>query len=107
MQALSFDDINALFSSDPLNPVSVKALNAAATADTLSRAATLQFSVTPGEDAGAYRLVGLSYTLPGSSEKFVQLAVAGEGRSIPAAGRTSSTSRPSTRPAPVHPRSTA
>ncbi|WP_161881201.1 hypothetical protein [Deinococcus alpinitundrae] len=79
MQALSFSDVNALFSSDPLNPVSVKALNAAATADTLSRAGTLQFSVTPGEDAGAYRLVGLSYTLPGGSEKFVQLAVAAEG----------------------------
>ena len=79
MQALSFSDVNALFSSDPLNPVSVKALNAAATADTLSRAGTMQFSVTPGEDAGAYRLVGLSYSLPGGSEKFVQLAVAAEG----------------------------
>lgn len=79
MQALSFGDVNALFSSDPLNPVSVKALNAAATSDTLSQAARLKFSVTPGEDAGAYRLIGLTYTLPGGSEKFAQLAVAGEG----------------------------
>ncbi|GAA4023066.1 hypothetical protein GCM10022631_42120 [Deinococcus rubellus] len=79
MQALSFSDVNALFSSDPLNPVSVKALNAAATAQTLSDAARMKFSVTPGEDAGAYRLIGLSYTLPGGSEKFVQLAVAAEG----------------------------
>lgn len=79
MQALSFSDINALFTSDPLNPVSIKALNAAATAQTLGDAARMKFSVTPGEDAGAYRLIGLSYSLPGGSEKFVQLAVAGEG----------------------------
>ena len=79
LQALSFSDVNALFSSDPLNPVSVKALNAAATAQTLGDAAQMKFSVTPGEDAGAYRLVGLSYSLPGGSEKFVQLAVAAEG----------------------------
>ena len=77
--ALSFDDVNALFTSDPLNPVSVKALKAAATADTLSAAAKLKFSVTPGEDAGLYRLVGLTYTLPDGSEHFVQLAVVGDG----------------------------
>ena len=79
MQALSLADVNALFTSDPLNPVSVKAMTAAATPDTLSAAAQMKFSVAPGEDAGAYRLVGLSYSLPGGSEKFVQLAVASEG----------------------------
>ena len=82
LSALSLGDVNALFTSDPLNPVNVKAMLAAATPETLSAAAKMKFSVTPGEDAGAYRLVGLTYTLPDGSEKFAQLAVAGEGSSL-------------------------
>ena len=79
LQAVSLGDLNSLFSGDPLNPVSLKAMSAAATADTLSAAAKLKFSVTPGDDAGMYRLVGLSYTLPDGSDHFVQLAVVAEG----------------------------
>ncbi|AZI42201.1 hypothetical protein EHF33_05105 [Deinococcus psychrotolerans] len=79
LSALSLGDVSGLFTSDPLNPVAVKAMLAAATPATLSAAAKLKFSVTPGEDAGAYRLVGLTYTLPDGSERFAQLAVASEG----------------------------
>ncbi|AWN22701.1 hypothetical protein DKM44_05180 [Deinococcus irradiatisoli] len=79
LQALSFDDVNALFTSDPLNPVNVKAINAAASADTLAAAARMKFSAMPGEDAGVYRLVGLTYTLPDGSEHFAQLAVSNPG----------------------------
>lgn len=79
LSALSLGDVSGLFTSDPLNPVAVKAMLAAATPETLSAAARLKFSVTPGEDAGAYRLVGLTYTLPDGSERFAQLAVASEG----------------------------
>ncbi len=79
LQALSFDDVNALFTSDPINPVSVRAINAAASAETLTSAKTLKFSAVSGEDAGIYRLVGLTYSLPDGSEHFAQLAVSGPG----------------------------
>lgn len=75
LKTLAFADLNALFTSDPFNPVKLKALNAAATQATLDAAASMKFSVTPGEKAGPYQLVGLTYTLPDGTEKYVQLAV--------------------------------
>lgn len=78
LKTLAFTDMNALFTSDPYNPVKVKELNAAASSATLTAAAQVKLSVTPGENAGAYQLLGVTYTLPGGQEKFVQLAVTGD-----------------------------
>lgn len=75
LKTLAFADMNALFTSDPYNPVKVKELNAAASSASLIAAAKVKFSVTPGENAGTYQLVGLTYTLPDGKEKYLQLAV--------------------------------
>ncbi|GGO39532.1 hypothetical protein [Deinococcus humi] len=75
LKTLAFADMNALFTSDPYNPVKVKELNAAATSATLASASRVQLKVTSTENAGAYQLIGVTYTLPGGQEKFVQLAV--------------------------------
>ncbi|MFC4453943.1 hypothetical protein [Deinococcus sonorensis] len=79
LQALSFDDVNALFTSDPINPVSVKALKAASAAATQTAASRFRMTFSSPEDAGAYRVIGVTYTLPDGSEHFTQLAVAGDG----------------------------
>lgn len=78
LKTLAFADMNALFTSDPYNPVKVKELNAAASSATLAAAAKVKLTATPGENAGAYQLVGVTYTLPGGQEKFVQLAVSSD-----------------------------
>lgn len=78
LRALAFADANGLFTSDPYNPVKLKELNAAATAQTLALAAQVRLTVTPGENVGPYQLIGVSYTLPGGPEKFVQLAVSAD-----------------------------
>lgn len=80
LKSLAFDQINALFTSDPYNPVKVKELKEAATAATLVATKKLQFKVTSGENMGTYQLVGLTYTLPEGGEKFVQLAVTSDSK---------------------------
>ena len=77
--ALSFDDVNALFGSDPLSALTLKALGAAATQDTLKAAGSLTFTATAGDDKGGYRLVNLAYRLPGGGRGSTQLAVANAG----------------------------
>lgn len=86
LKTLAFADMNALFTSDPYNPVKVKELNAAATSATLARASGVQLKVTSTENAGAYTLVGVTYTLPGGQEKFVQLAVTADPSLNPRGG---------------------
>lgn len=86
LKTLAFADINALFTSDPYNPVKIKELNAAATSATLTSASGVQFKVTSTESAGAYTLVGVTYTLPGGQEKFVQLAVTADPSLNPRGG---------------------
>jgi hypothetical protein len=86
LRTLAFADMNALFTSDPYNPVKIKELNAAATSDTLASASRVQFKVTSTENAGAYQLIGVTYTLPGSQEKFVQLAVTSDPTLNPRGG---------------------
>lgn len=86
LNTLAFADMNALFTGDPYNPVKVKELNAAATSATLAAAAKVKFSVTAGENAGTYQLVGLTYTLPDGKEKFVQLAVTSDPNLNPRGG---------------------
>ena len=86
LKTLAFADMNALFTSDPYNPVKVKELNAAATSATLASASGVQFKVTSTENAGAYTLVGVTYTLPGGQEKFVQLAVTADSGLNPRGG---------------------
>ena len=77
--ALSFDDVNALFGSDPLSALSLKAMNTAATQETLKAAGSLTFTATAGDEKGGYRLVNLTYSLPGGGSGSTQLAVAPAG----------------------------
>ncbi|QFP75496.1 hypothetical protein [Deinococcus sp. AJ005] len=86
LKTLAFADINALFTSDPYNPVKVKELNAAATSATLASASRVQLKVASTESAGPYQLVGVSYTLPDGKEKFVQLAVTADPSLNPRGG---------------------
>ncbi|CAM4339557.1 hypothetical protein [Deinococcus marmoris] len=86
LKTLAFADMNTLFTSDPYNPVKVKELNAAATSATLAAASRVQLKVASTESAGAYQLVGVSYTLPDGKEKFVQLAVTADPSLNPRGG---------------------
>lgn len=78
LKSLAFADMNGLFTSDPYNPVKLKELNAAASSAALAAAAKVKLTVTPGEKAGAYQVVGVTYTLPDGKEKFVQLALSSD-----------------------------
>ncbi|GGL16242.1 hypothetical protein [Deinococcus radiotolerans] len=86
LRGLTFADLNALFTGDLLNPVKLKALNAAATAATLKAVAALKFEVSAPENAGAYQLVGVTYTLPDGQERFTQLAVTSDPALNPRGG---------------------
>ncbi|WP_157451076.1 hypothetical protein [Deinococcus puniceus] len=77
LKSLAFADMNALFTSDPYNPVKIKELNAAATTATLQNAAKMTFKVSSSENVGLGQLVGVTYTLPNGTEKFAQLLVMG------------------------------
>ncbi|MFB9995302.1 hypothetical protein ACFFLM_25465 [Deinococcus oregonensis] len=77
LKSLAFADVNALFTSDPYNPVKIKELNAAATTATLQNVAKMTFKVSSSENGGMGQLVGVTYTLPNGTEKFTQLLVMG------------------------------
>ncbi len=79
VKSLAFSDLNTLFSSDVLNPVRIKALNAAANPATLQNAAKMTFKVTSSENTGLMQVVGITYTLPNGTERYTQLGVLGDG----------------------------